>query len=192
MATDADVPGVGETIAAAFAEDPVATWAIPDPARRGPVYRDHAVALVEELYLAQGLVHVSVDGTGASIWSPPGAREPDAATRARLIGRIKAAWGEFGDRGAMLNAAAREVHPEETHYYLPFIGVRPEGRGRGVGSALLEVVLDRCDREGAAAYLEATSERNRGLYERHGFEARPAIRLPDGPAVVPMWREPLG
>jgi hypothetical protein len=32
-------------------------------------------------------------------------------------------------------------------------------------------VLERCDREGVRAYLDAASERNRRLYERHGFQA---------------------
>jgi hypothetical protein len=52
--------------------------------------------------------------------------------------------------------------------------------------------LERRDREGAAAYLEATSDRNRALYERHGFRAQGAIPLPDGPTLWRMWRDPMG
>jgi len=41
------------------------------------------------------------------------------------------------------------------------------------------------------AYLEASTERNRGLYLRHGFADRGGLRLPgDGPRMWPMWREP--
>jgi len=31
-------------------------------------------------------------------------------------------------------------------------------------------ILERCDREGVRAYLDVTSERNKRLYERQGFE----------------------
>ena len=40
------------------------------------------------------------------------------------------------------------------------------------------------------AYLEATSERNKQLYLRHGFEVTGEIKLPDGPRMWPMWRTP--
>jgi hypothetical protein len=51
--------------------------------------------------------------------------------------------------------------------------------------------LERCDRDGAPAYLEATSDRNRALYERHGFRADGGIPLPGGPMVWRMWRDPV-
>ena len=35
----------------------------------------------------------------------------------------------------------------------------PELQGRGIGSALMQPVLERCDRDGMPAYLEATTPR---------------------------------
>ena len=61
---------------------------------------------------------------------------------------------------------------------------------RGLGSALMHEVLDRCDRDGTPAYLEATSPDSRRLYLRHGFVVTGEIVLPDGPTMWPMWREP--
>jgi hypothetical protein len=51
-------------------------------------------------------------------------------------------------------------------------------------------MLTRCDDEGMPAYLEATTERNRALYERHGFVALGPLELPGGPTMQAMWREP--
>ncbi len=69
--------------------------------------------------------------------------------------------------------------------------MQPDDQGRGIGSALLRPVLTRCDREGVPAYLEASSERNRALYARHGFEVVERIELPGGgPPMWRMWREP--
>jgi len=49
-------------------------------------------------------------------------------------------------------------------------------------------MLSRVDRDGAPAYLEATSERNARLYERHGFEVCGRICVGDIPPLIPMMR----
>ena len=47
------------------------------------------------------------------------------------------------------------------------------------------------DRDGVAAYLEASSPRNRVLYERHGFEVTEEFTLGRGsPPLWRMWRAP--
>jgi ribosomal protein S18 acetylase RimI-like enzyme len=83
-----------------------------------------------------------------------------------------------------------EHHPTEPHWYLPYIGVDPTRQGQGHGSALLERGLSRCARDGLPAYLEASSPRNRALYERHGFQAFAEIQVADSPPLWPMWRNP--
>jgi hypothetical protein len=52
-------------------------------------------------------------------------------------------------------------------------------------------LLSRCDAEGVPAYLEASSPRNRALYERHGFEVTQEFRVgADAPPIWGMWRDP--
>jgi GNAT superfamily N-acetyltransferase len=63
---------------------------------------------------------------------------------------------------------SRHVRPP--HHYFPAIGVAPERQGQGLGRGLMAPTLERCDREGLPAYLEASSARNAALYERLGFE----------------------
>jgi hypothetical protein len=67
------------------------------------------------------------------------------------------------------------------------------------GAALAEIsgtyaqtlsLLERFDRDAMPAYLEATSEANKRLYLRHGFEETGEIKLPNGPSMWPMWRTP--
>ena len=83
-----------------------------------------------------------------------------------------------------------DAHPHEPHHYLFLLGTRPEWQSRGIGSTLLRSVLERFDRDAMPAYLEATSEGNKRLYLRHGFEVTGEIELPDGPSMWPMWRTP--
>jgi hypothetical protein len=52
-------------------------------------------------------------------------------------------------------------------------------------------VLQRCDRERVPAFLEASTARNRALYERHGFAVTEEFALGRGaPPQWRMWREP--
>jgi hypothetical protein len=55
---------------------------------------------------------------------------------------------------------------------------------------LLWSVLEAADRQGEPAYLEATSPRNRALFERHGFAVVDELRTGDCPPVWAMWRRP--
>jgi predicted N-acetyltransferase YhbS len=82
-------------------------------------------------------------------------------------------------------------HPEEPHWYLMVIGSDPNVRGAGFGQALMRSRLDRCDAEGAPAYLENSNPKNEPYYLRFGFEVTGEIKLPDGgPSMWPMWRAP--
>jgi len=81
-------------------------------------------------------------------------------------------------------------HLQEPHFYIRYVGVARRFQGQGLGTALLSPTLDRCDREGLPAYLEASSERNAALYERLGFEHLGELRVPDGPRFWPMRRPP--
>lgn len=73
-------------------------------------------------------------------------------------------------------AAAESDHPVEPRYYLPVAGAEPQWQGRGLGTALMRPVLERCDDEQLPAYLEATSPRNRALHERRRFQVHRAAR----------------
>ena len=88
-------------------------------------------------------------------------------------------------------ATLERVHPRQPHYHLAYVGTHPDRQGRGLGTAVLEPMLDRCDTEGVAAYLENSKPRNEAFYARHGFVATGPIPLPDGaPPMMAMWREP--
>jgi len=83
-------------------------------------------------------------------------------------------------------------HPAKPHFYLSVVGTDPEQQGGGIGSALLTPVLERCDLDQTAAYLESSKESNLSFYARHGFAVTKRIELPEGPPLWLMWREPPG
>ena len=64
------------------------------------------------------------------------------------------------------------------HFYLSALGVEPERQGEGIGTALMQPVLERADREQLAAYLETAAARNVLLYERQRFAVVEELTLP--------------
>ncbi|MFJ5263986.1 GNAT family N-acetyltransferase [Streptomyces sp. NPDC088387] len=176
----------------AFQDDPVSSWVFPgEEYRRSTHHR--LMAEFTDIVLADGYVDLTEDGTACALWLPTPADDdgdPDAAGDEAV--RIREAVDPANERVELIARLTAEIHPVgRAHEYLWMIGVAPERQGEGLGSALMSAVLDRCDQEGLPAYLEASNDRSRVLYERLGFSFTGLpLRLPDGPTMWPMWREP--
>jgi GNAT superfamily N-acetyltransferase len=184
-----DASALAGALAAAFTDDPVFRHFIPDDARRAATLPGF-FAVFADAYLAHGETYAHDGGAGGALWAPPNV-DPlggHPAHEERLMEAVGIDGPRLGEIVETLEAHA----PQEAHYHLQFLGVRPERQGEGLGGVLMAPVLGRCDRDGIPAYLEATSDRNRVLYERHGFRAQGAIPLRDGPALWRMWRDPAG
>ncbi|KKD05721.1 GNAT family N-acetyltransferase [Streptomyces sp. WM6386] len=178
---------------AAFQDDPVSRWVFPgDEHRRTTHHR--LMAAFTDIVLAEGRVDVTEDGTACALWlSVPDGEHADEEG-ADGPAELRAEVDPDNERVELIGRLTADIHPAgRAHEYLWMIGVAPEHQGQGLGTALIASVLDRCDREGLCAYLEASSARSRALYERLGFQpAGPALDLPAGPQMWPMWREPRG
>jgi ribosomal protein S18 acetylase RimI-like enzyme len=183
-ATAADLPDVTDTLALAFYDDPVVTWIIDDSRLRRQLLPDFFGAIAAS-HLAYDETYSVGGGIAAAVWAPPGAEDHEELP---LV--LGAAVGDYADRLFEVLALMEVSHPVEPHYYLFLLATRPESQGRGLGSSLLAPVLERCDRDRVPAYLEATSERNKQLYIRHGFEVTGEITPTGGPTMWRMWRSP--
>jgi ribosomal protein S18 acetylase RimI-like enzyme len=181
-----DGPRAIATLVAAFETDPVLRWFFPEP----DLYREHFPSVLQ-LFGGEDLATATVDCTtayeGAAIWLAPDA-EIDEEAVGGLVEQAVAAE-RLEDVFAFLGQMD-EHHLREEHWYLPFIGVDPAHQGQGHGSTLLRQALGRCDRDQLPAYLEASTPRNRALYERHGFVVTAEIRVADSPPLWPMRRLP--
>jgi GNAT superfamily N-acetyltransferase len=121
------------------------------------------------------------------LWLPPGVK-PDEATFEELI--VESVDDLIlPDLNAVLQQMG-QLHPPSDHWYLPLTGVDPIAQGRGLSSTLLRHGLTMCDDTGLPAYLEATSPRNRVLYERLGFRVVELIQAGSSPPMWAMPREP--
>jgi GNAT superfamily N-acetyltransferase len=181
---------LAEALAAAFAEDPVLCWLLPDGRSRPVRLRRFFTIELRQLGFARGTVWTSDGQLGAALCMPPGAwRLPPQVAIAQGPAYLRA----FGRRlpvATALQAAMEWRHERRPHWYILAVGVRPEHQGRGLGSGLLAPTLERCDREGLHAYLEASSERSAALYERLGFEHVRELRVGGSPPLWLMLRPP--
>ncbi|MEK6277209.1 MAG: GNAT family N-acetyltransferase [Actinomycetota bacterium] len=191
----ADLAGASAALAAAFADDPAWRWVLPSGAQR-----DERQARLERFFdteLATVTEHrnevwVSGEGAAAAVWAPPGHWQIPLATALRTAPAMARVFGARLPWAARHQLRAESLHPRRPpHWYLHYLGAEPLHQGRGLGSALMWPVLELCDREGIPAYLEASTERNRALYERNGFEVVGTFRMPGGgPLQRRMWRKP--
>jgi ribosomal protein S18 acetylase RimI-like enzyme len=188
-ATAAQATKIGDTLTRAFFDDPIMRWAMPDDDRRRralpPFFELFATTIQrhDEVYLAG-------DGIGAALWVPPDRQVVDEDDAEEFGRRMEAIAGVDAARSFEISALLDEHHPHGSFYFLQLLGVEPEAQGQGLGSTLLRTVLERCDREGTGAYLDATSPPNRRLYERHGFVAIGELAPAGGPQLWQMWRDP--
>jgi ribosomal protein S18 acetylase RimI-like enzyme len=176
-------------LARAFDDDPIQRWVFPSARARnhygGEFFRWSLWRCAHQ--------HVSWttdDLAGAALWMLPDEWQVTASQLVRLV-----RWAGRGVRwrGPLVMWGLTTVerhHPEDRHLYLTVLGVDPARQGSGIGSALLAPGLELCDRDGLPAYLETGKERNLAFYSRHGFRVTGRLRLPAGPPVWLMRREP--
>jgi ribosomal protein S18 acetylase RimI-like enzyme len=188
--TETDVDELSEVLGRAFADDPVWQWMFPrHPERMARLF----VTLLRHAHLPNGATELAGQGEtvqAGALWDPPGrwkipvtAQLRQAPTLLRILGTrtlpVLRGLGEL-----------EKSHPTEPHWYLAILGTDPSAQGRGLGSALLTSRLSRCDAERLPAYLESSKDSNVPYYERFGFRVTGELRLPGGPPVWPMWRDP--
>ena len=172
------------TLTTAFAGDAVTRWVLRD-AHLYLTYWPQLIQAFAGAAFAGGTADSIDDHGGVALWLAPGVASDDEAMGALAVEAIPEA--EQDEVFAFMGQMA-EFHPQEPHWYLPLIGVDTTKQSRGYGSALLVHALARCDQDGLPAYLEASSPRNKSLYERHGFEEIGVIQAGSSPPMWPMLR----
>ncbi len=184
----ADRDAIAELLHEVFRDDPVSRWVFPDAAHREDAHPRLFGAFLDH-GLAHGTVHVTADGAASAVWYSVAGGELRGGDE---LGARLEQVDPGNDRLPELGRRTEAVHPvDRDHAYLQAIAVTSGRQGRGLGTALLAPVLERCDRLALPAYLEASNDGSRRLYERLGFRTLdPVVSLPGGPPMYPMWREP--
>lgn len=173
LATVEDVPELASLLARAFADDPYFGYLVASGANRTQRMQAGWTAILRYTSARLAATYTTHDRAGAAIWQPPHFAAPSRLEGLRL--GLATARMRGWSRTRAISDAVREIdsrrrlHVPDPHYYLEALGVDVGRQGKGIGSALVRPVLDRCDANGLAASLETANPRSLPLYERLGF-----------------------
>ena len=182
-ATVDEIPALAATLARAFAHDPFYSFLAGDAPERSQRMQDGWNGILRFGSAGLAETYTTDDHAGVAVWIPPGHGGPSFFDSLRMmpaIGRL-AGWHRIR---AVTNAIAalekrHRHHAPQPHFYLSALGVEPARQGEGIGTALMQPVLDRCNRDAVPAYLETATARNVLLYERLGFDVVEELTLPN-------------
>jgi GNAT superfamily N-acetyltransferase len=190
-ATVEDVPQLARVLAAAFNDDPAFEWLLPNERKRPAGLRRFFAIELHTMGLARGSVWTTDELAGAAMSTDPGKWRLPPHTLALHGWGFHRAFGVRLPRAVTMLTRMESRHVRQPHHYFPAIGVAPEHQGQGLGRGLMVPTLERCDREGLPAYLEASSERNAALYERLGFAVIREMRYGGSQPLRLMLRPPI-
>ncbi|MDC0079528.1 GNAT family N-acetyltransferase [Pseudomonadota bacterium] len=167
-----------------FASDTLLRWVFPDASSFLKCF-DIWMEEFSKIAFENNIVYSEENFFGSSLWHPPGVEFDNSALEPTFeyipSDRIEVVVKFFEE--------FEKYHPEDA-WYLSFIAVDPAQQRKGIGSFLLKEALQMIDERGDRAYLEASNEQNKALYERHGFVEIGRVQFEDSPPAFPMIREP--
>jgi ribosomal protein S18 acetylase RimI-like enzyme len=190
-ATVADVDAMAAQLAKTFWDDPVTSHIFKKDDRREKGLRAYFGTQMRADYLPFGGCYVADGYKGAAVWAPAGKPLLTGAKGVlTMLPVLPYVATNLVTTLRILNLIERH-HPHEPHWYLASLGTAVDVQGQGIGTALMQPVLEHCDGEGLPCYLESSKERNVPFYRRHGFEVVQELSLPgNGPPIWTMWRDP--
>jgi GNAT superfamily N-acetyltransferase len=139
--------------------------------------------------VSTGSAWVTDDVTAVAVWEPP----PGAPGTSSLPADVRAALDRelpylAADRASVVAETAALVtaaRPDDPHWWLTHLGVRPTSRRQGLAAAVLAPALVRCDGEGVLAAAAVFSWANVRFLRGFGFEVTTTTRTADD--ALPLW-----
>lgn len=185
VATATDLDWLATLLATAFHSDAVAEWIFPDPGRRREILPAFFRAFCE-LSLEHGTVYTTQECDGALLTLAPGA-DPGPGFESRL----RAIVGEHARALSTVVELQHEQRPGTPHHYVSFAAAAQRRSSAGAGTAMLRPLIALSEETGTPIYTEVSSGGGYATARRNGFTRIGAeIRVPGGPILRPMWREP--
>jgi ribosomal protein S18 acetylase RimI-like enzyme len=207
-----DLPAASDVFARAFDVDPVVSLLLPDDVARARFARWMGEASIRAAlpYASVWGVEVTGELAGLAVWHPPSVVPGSIGDTLALLRGVPAVLPDLlrmSPRFVLVaglepcrlrrllhtQARARAEAGVGPAWHLAYLAVAPEHQGNGYARLLLDHVLDRCDEDGTAAWLETTDPANPARYERFGFQT--VRQVHHGRRLPGLWvmrREPYG
>jgi GNAT superfamily N-acetyltransferase len=175
-----DLERAATVVAAAFADDPLIPWLLPDRDRRVERTRRWWEPLVAA-FLAVSKGAITECGDSVLLWRRSDERLADAPGQPALADVVRDLVGpERTTEVAEALAGFSAIRPAEAYVYVNVVATHPSTQSRGLGSELIASLLGTID-EPDVVYLASTNPRNHSFYLRNGFTLGPSVTLPHTP-----------
>jgi ribosomal protein S18 acetylase RimI-like enzyme len=165
--------GFAAVLSRAFYNDPYYLWIMPNDERRMAQLHWWMKILLRYTFI-YGSIHHTEDHKGIAMWVGPD--EPVLHDVKILSMGVIMYPFKIGVRNFLrvldISGQWNKEHKKlaKQHYYLMVIGVEPEFQGKGIGSRLMRVGLDRADDAGLECYLETVTEEDVAFYRKRDFD----------------------
>jgi GNAT superfamily N-acetyltransferase len=192
LAEQRDVPRIAATLTIALADSRWTRWALPDDGRMQRLTRLNELDAGHR-GVSTRTAWVTDDVSAVAVWEPPaGTASLPVDVRAALARELPYLAADRWPAVAGTADLVATARPDEPHWWLAHLGVRPTSRRRGLAAAVLAPVLVRCDAEGRVAAAAVHSWANVRFLRGFGFEVTLTGRTTDD--ELPLWvlvRQPL-
>jgi len=187
LAGPADLPGLVVTCAAAFSDDSMIRWPMPDAT---PAMLQELFRVILTPYLEFGVLWKIHGCDGGAAWLSPGVtgRFDEIEQSARAA--INLLTDDGGARYAAFWDWLGAHLPREPCWFLDLVAVAPAAQGQGLGRALVTHGLNLARADGCPAFLETSTPRNVPFYQSLGFQIADKQRAPDGGPVIWFMQTP--
>jgi ribosomal protein S18 acetylase RimI-like enzyme len=185
-------PEAAHILSDAFSHDPIVNYFLSEDENE----KLNALNVIAEKLIHFSELHNHIYTTnnemkGVAIWLPP---ETSSFTLSELWQLLTSGvltipfymrWDRFTDVLSFTGAElGRRQHYAEPHWYLAMLGVSSRYQGQGVGSELLQPILEQADRDNLPCYLETSTEAAVRFYQRQGFEIQHSGTVG---RILPYW-----
>jgi ribosomal protein S18 acetylase RimI-like enzyme len=177
-----------EIMSAAFRDNPLWVYIIPDEDRRERDLPRFFRVLIKSQLTSRQLYGVNDPLEGIAVWKLPNSpeRKLGSIIRSELLWTMARFLLSPGSiqliKARKILSGSGEMHKRYApgpHYFLDILAVHPKSQGKGLASRLVRPMLERADRESLPTYTDTSTPENVTIYEHYGFEVKEHLESPE-------------